>query len=354
MSYIPLSQRKKTNKINTSATMIGIGCLIVAYMLYSSIQYHHAIKNGYDPSKDKKVSFIIHKGDSAKDVGKILEQKGLIKNSSYFTKYIESQNLDGKIIAGEFESSPSMSIETIATAITSSKGLKNTITIPEGFSVKQIDDRLADRQLIKPGEFMNTVKKFDHYSAYPFLPKQQMSATNIPLEGFLFPDTYSIDSGNFSSTDLIDLMLKNFQKKLPTNTTQLLAEKNISLYEAITVASMLEKEARHDDDFPIVAGIIWKRVNSGWFLNIDATILYELNKKTLTKDDLKQDSAYNTYTRKSLPPGPISNPGTKAISAALNPQKTSHWFYITDPKDGKAVYADSNEGQNRNRNIYLR
>lgn len=315
-------------------------------MLYSSIQYNHAVKNGYDPSKNKKVSFVIHKGDSAKDVGKTLEAKGLIENSSYFTKYIESENLDGKIIAGEFESSPSMSIKTIATTITSSKGLKNTIAIPEGFSVKQIDERLADRQLIEPGEFIDTVKKFDHYNAYPLLQKQQMSATNIPLEGFLFPDTYSIDTGNFSSSDLIDQMLKNFEKKLPANTAQ--------LFEIITVASMLEKEARHDDDFPIVAGIIWKRMNSGWFLNIDATILYELNKKTLTKDDLKQDSAYNTYTRKGLPPGPISNPGIKAILAALNPKKTSHWFYITNPKDGKAIYADSNDGQNRNRGIYLK
>ena len=323
-------------------------------MLYSSIGYKHAVKNGYDSGNEKKISFIVKKGDSAKDVGKILEQKGLIENSSYFTKYIESQNLDGKIVAGEFDASPSYSLETIASMLADGKGIKNTITIPEGLSIKQIDERLADRQLIKSGDFIDIAKKFDNYSAYPFLPREQMSGADMPLEGFLFPDTYGIDSGSFSSATLIDLMLKNFQRKLPINVTQLLAEKNISLFEVITVASMLEKEARHEGDFPIIAGIIWKRANSGWFLNIDATILYNLNKKTLTKDDLKQDSAYNTYTRKGLPPGPISNPGTKAIFAALNPQKTSHWFYITDPKDGKAVYADSNAGQNRNRAIYLR
>ena len=165
--------------------------------------------------------------------------------------------------------------------------------------------------------------------------------------------TYRIDSGNFSSENLIDQMLKNFQKRLPSNTTQLLSEKNITLFEAITVASMLEKEVRHPSDLEIVSGIIWKRMNKGWFLNIDATLLYELNKKSLTRDDLKQDSAYNTYTRKGLSPGPISNPGLATILAALNPKKTNYWFYLTDPKDGKAVYATTNEGHNRNRAIYL-
>ncbi|MCX6733334.1 MAG: endolytic transglycosylase MltG [Candidatus Peregrinibacteria bacterium] len=354
MAYTPLYQRKKSVKIQIPTILMGIGGLIVLYMFYSYLGYNHAIKNGYDPSIEKKISFIVHKGDSAKDVGNTLEDKGIIGNGSYFSKYIASQDLDSKIVPGEFDASPSYSIETIAAMLTDGKGIKNTITIPEGLSISQIDDRLAERQLIKPGEFIDTAKKFDNYSAYPFLPREQMSGTDMPLEGFLFPDTYGIDSGSFSSVNLIDLMLKNFQKKLPTNVTQLLAEKNISLFEAVTVASMLEKEARHEGDFPIIAGIMWKRANSGWFLNIDATLLYELHKKTLTRDDLKQDSAYNTYTRKGLPPGPISNPGAKAILAALNPQKTSHWFYITDPKDGKAVYADSNEGQNRNRAIYLK
>ena len=354
MAFTPLSQRRKSGKIHTSTLLIAVGVLIAAYMLYSYIGYNHAIKNGYEPGNERKISFIVKKGDSAKDVGKTLERKGVIGNSSYFTKYIESQDMDGNIIAGEFDASPSMSIETIASILADGKGIKNTITIPEGLSIKQIDDRLAERQLIQPGEFVDTVKKFNTYALYPFLPQQQMSGTNIPLEGFLFPDTYGIDSGSFSSATLIDLMLKNFQKKLPSNVTQLLAEKNISLFEMVTVASMLEKEVRYAEDLPIVSGIIWKRANSGWFLNIDATILYELGKKTLTKDDLRQDSAYNTYTRKGLPPGPISNPGIKTILAALNPQKTSHWFYITDPKDGKAVYADTNAGQNKNRAMYLR
>lgn len=353
MSYTSLSQRKK-GKLSGKAMAMVMGGLIVLWLFASSLGYDNAVKNGYEPKNDKKISLIVRRGDSAKVVGAALEDKKIIKNSNHFTKYIKSKDLDGKIVAGEFNLSPSLSIETIATMLTSGKGLKNTITIPEGLSVRQIDERLADRQLIAPGEFIDTVKKYKNFSKHPILPREQMEGTNIPIEGFLFPDTYTINSGNFSSQDLIELMLKNFEKKLPANIEQLLNEKKITLFEAITVASMLEKEVRHEEDLPIVSGIIWKRIQSGWFLNIDATLLYELKKKTLTRDDLKQDGAYNTYMRKGLPPGPIGNPGLKTILAALTPKKTGYWFYITNPKDGKAVYSTTNEGQNRNRAIYLR
>lgn len=355
MSFTPLAHRKKLGQpTSRRKILIIIGCLLVGFLVFRHVKYTQAVNNGLNPSDTKIRILLIQKGDSAKTVGKTLESKEIIKNGSYFSDYLSSQNLEDKILAGRFEVSPSMPIKQLAEIVTDSKQAKNYLTVPEGYTIKQIDKKLTELEVIKAGVFVDATKKFSSWSQYPFLPKQDMIGSALPLEGFLFPDTYKIDAGNFSSDDLIDKMLTNFQKKLPSDITAQLSTKNISLYELITAASMLEKEVRHAEDLPIVAGIIWKRATSGWFLNIDATLLYDLNRQNLTKADLQQDSAYNTYTRKGLPPGPIGNPGIKTIMASLNPQKTSHWFYITDPKTGKAIFADTNDQQNRNRAIYLK
>ncbi len=352
MSYTPLTKRRKP--ANSRILWIALASIVVIFFITSQLNYRHAVANGLDPKNIKTQLLLIKQGDTGKDVAEILVEKNIIAKEWYLKKYLEDNNLEGKILAGRFELSPSFSIQVIAETITDSKKAKNYVTIPEGYSIRQIDNRLSEMQLSKKGDFIQTVKKFSRWSEYPFLPKQEIQGNLLPLEGFLFPDTYKVDPGNFSADNLIDLMLKNFQKKLPQDTATLLTQKNISLLDLITVASMLEKEVKHPEDLPIVAGIIWKRANSGWFLNIDATLLYDLNRQELTKADLEQDSPYNTYTRKGLTPGPIGNPGLKTIQAALNPEKTRHWFYLTDPKNGKAIYAETNNQQNRNRGMYLK
>ena len=338
----------------TNGRILAILSLVIVYLVSNQIRYSRAVENGLKPSETKKQIVVIQKGQTAKDVGKMLEEKDIIKNGNHLRKFLKKQDLSEKILAGRFELAPSMPIRQIASIITDPSQAKNSITIPEGFSIRQIDERLAELEIAKQGEFIDAVKKFSNASRYPWLPKREIMATPLPLEGFLFPDTYNIDPSHFSAKNLIALMLENFKRHLPENIETLLHEKNITLFELITVASMLEKEVRHEDDLKIVSGIIWKRVRSGWFLNIDASVLYGLDKKTVTGDDLKRDTPYNTYTRKNLPLGPIGNPGQKTIEAALSPQKSPYWFYLTNPKNGKAVYAVTNDGQNRNRGIYLR
>lgn len=357
MSHSSLHQRRNPGNSGPNSRhrliwIVAIIAILVIFFIRHS-NYTTAVHNGFNPQDTKKQIILVKGGDSAKSVANTLEEKGIIGNARHLRSYLDDQDLETKILAGRFELSPSMPIKQIAEIITDAKQAKNFVTIPEGYSIKQIDTRLAEMQLAQPGDFIDATKKFDNWSSYPFLPKSNMQPNLLPLEGFLFPDTYKIDPGNFSPNHLISLMLNNFKKKLPTDIDAQLAQKNISLFELITTASMLEKEVRHETDMPIVAGIIWKRSNEGWFLNIDATLLYDLNRQNLTKKDLEQDSPYNTYTRKGMPPGPIGNPGIKTIMASLNPVKTSHWFYITDPKNGKAIFADTNDQQNRNRAKYL-
>lgn len=340
---------KKTQKRLIFAIIIGI---LVLWGI-DKAQYNNALKNGDDPANKQIQSVLIQKGASAKTVAQDLEEKHLIAHARFFTRYVSENNLEQGLIAGRFEISPSMTISEIAAIVTDGKKAKNTITIPEGFSIKQIDARIVQQSLAPAGTFMNAVKNFHGAEKYPWLKQNVNAGVPFSLEGFLFPDTYTIDPTNFSAEELIDVMLKNFEKKLPKDLDAQLAKKNITLLELVTVASMLEKEGKSLGDLPIIAGIIWKRANQGWFLNIDATLLYEKNGRDITKEDLQKDSPYNTYTHKGLTPGPIGNPGLRAISSALNPEKTPYFFYLTDPKTGKAVFATTNEQQNINRAKYL-
>lgn len=205
------------------------------------------------------------------------------------------------------------------------------ITIPEGFGVKDIDRRLTEMGLIMPNEF--TVKA-------------------LTDEGFLFPDTYNVYITNFNPEDLIKKMKDNFIQKL---TPELLAEikkQKRDLKEIIAMASILEKEVKTKEDLPIVAGILWKRIDDSWPLQADATLIYGKETTSITAKELTDDNPYNTYKYRGLPPTPIGNPGIATIRAAIFPQKSKYWFYLTD-SEGQVHYAVSNEEQNENRRKFL-
>lgn len=321
-------------------------------LVYDRISYSRAVTHGYQPDNQAAQTIIIKRGDTAQRIANELADRDIIKHARFLTRYLDQHNLENKIMSGRFRLNPSLSLEQITTIITDAARSNNAITIPEGYTVKQIDGLLDEQGIAASGIFSNAVQRFNRFADFPWLPRSEMQTTNMPLEGFLFPDTYAIDAGNFNPDDLINLMLKTFEKKALSVIHD--AQKTNDLFDTITIASMLEKEVRHENDAPIVAGIIGKRMAHRWFLNIDAALLYEKSTRTLTKDDLKNDSPYNTYTRKGLPLGPIGNPGLAMIRAALHPTDSKYWFYLTDPKTGNAVFAVNNGQQNMNRVKYLR
>lgn len=199
------------------------------------------------------------------------------------------------------------------------------VTIPEGFGVREIDERLTDMGLITAGKFTTAALQY---------------------EGFLFPDTYNVYNSNFKPEDLIKKMQDNFVKKITPEFLAEIKKQKRELKEIITMASILEKEVKTEADMPIVAGILWKRLNKNWPLQADATLIYGGSK------ELKEDNPYNTYKYKGLPPTPIGNPGIATIRAAIFPQESKYWFYLTD-REGQVHYAVSNEEQNKNRRKFL-
>ncbi|MBU6430751.1 MAG: endolytic transglycosylase MltG [Patescibacteria group bacterium] len=209
------------------------------------------------------------------------------------------------------------------------------VTIPEGFNIYEIAELLSEK---------DELRNFN---------QQEFIRLAENKEGYLYPDTYYF-LPNVKAKQIIDTMEKNFTKKIAP------IQKDINKFgrpfkEILTMASILEKEVRTDDDRRIVAGIFWKRIKMRMPLQVDAVFRYINPRKegVINRDDLKIDSPYNTYLNKGLPPGPISNPSLDAIIAAINPKETKYLYYLSDKK-GVTHFAGTLEEHNNNVNRYLR
>jgi UPF0755 protein len=291
-------------------------------------------KNGTLPVDSKDTSqkiFVVKKGDGVREIAYDLKHQGLIKDPIVFFILTKRMGYDKKIEAGDFRLSPSMSAYDIAGSLTHGT-LDIWVTIPEGKRTEEIAEILKE-----------TIPTFEESWT-------QALATD---EGYLFPDTYLIPKD--ATIDLISQMMKNnFEQKFSsvknTKTT------NLTDQDTIILASLVEREARADIDRPLVASVIYNRINIGMKLDIDATLQYALGyqvdekrwwKKELTNLDKTINSPYNTYANPGLPPGPISNPGLASIKAALNPAKTDYLYYISDP-NGVNHYAKTLAEHNAN------
>lgn len=238
-----------------------------------------------------------------------------------------------------------------------------TFTIIEGWAIKDIDASLAKRRLLKTGDFIALTKSFNAEKYGNFLPKNN-------LEGFLFPDTYRIfypKTGTNPANELIKKSLENFFKKITPQMQTRAAELKISLYEAVILASIIEKEAGKNalspeekiklgEEKKIISGIFHNRLKAKLPLESDATINYITGKNDPAPKaaDLKTASQYNTYINRGLPPGPICNPGLDSILAALYPAQTDFLFFLHKQPSGEPVFSKTFDEHIANKFKYLR
>ena len=282
-------------------------------------------------SSDKHTEmFVVGKGQGVKAIAKNLEEQKLIKNQLAFYLLVKQLGIEEKIQAGSFRLSPSLSAEQIAQNLTKGS-LDVWVTIPEGKRADEIADILKQS-----------------LPSYKEDWRQKLQAQ----EGYLFPDTYlfPLDS---SIDSIIAIMKTTFDQKYKTVVNK---KPTMTQHEIVTIASLIEREGKHDEDRPLIASVIYNRLEIGMPVQIDATIQYVLGyqaseqswwKRHLSLDDLKVQSAYNTYKNTGLPPTPIASPGIKALEAALNPAQTDYLFYITD-KNGINRYAKTNAEHEKN------
>lgn len=316
--------------------------------------YNHTIHTPINESDSEIISFRIENGQSPKQVARDLEENGLIRSSTTFYYYLKSNDLGSEILAGRFLLSKNMDVPEIVETISTLSSSETVITIQEGLTVEQIDNKLVELGLIQKGEFIAAVNQFDDWEYYGILNRDQKQGLSVTLEGYIYPDTYFLDPVDFAPEDLIYRSLNNFNAKLDTlNLESSEIYQKYSFHEILTMASIIEREVFGLEDKKLVSGLLWKRLENGWTIGADATLLYITEDNVITSSELQIDSPYNTRKNLGLPPGPIANPSIESLEAALFPTDSEYWFYLTTLDTGEVIYSRTNEEHNQNRAIHL-
>lgn len=289
----------------------------------------------------------VPQGSSAAAVAGRLKEKGIIRSSRAF---LLAANLSGKsssLRPGAYRLNRQMGLTEIIDKIEQGDIAAVWVTIPEGFTLRQIAARLAEKELVTEEPFLRAATDGGKY------PEIQVGSDGS-LEGFLFPDTYLIPLQTDAEL-VIREMLRTFRQKISTpyareiETCELsrLVPEMSKLRSVVIVASLIEREAKVPEDRAMISGVIHNRLRIGMRLEIDATVQYARgeHKSRLLYSDLKMNSPYNTYLHAGLPPGPIGNPGKAAIEAALRPAKTDALYYVAR-EDGTHVFSGSLEEHN--------
>lgn len=309
-------------KMKVKIVLLGIIFLVLLLLggQFISRQQYQPV----DANDKTTIEISIPEGSSAGQVAGLLKAKDLIRSEKAFLKYCHREKLDVKLKAGSFSLSRSMSVKEISSELVGGQNLKNSITIPEGYTVKEIGQLLQEKRNISPEDWQKALQ--DDYD-YTFLPPKD--STNR-LEGYLYPDTY-VFAQQADAHVIIAQMLDNFESHWNKEFAQLIKGRDLDQHDVVIIASLIEREAQRADERERIAGVIYNRLAINMPLQIDATVLYSLgtHKNKVDYADLKVNSPYNTYLYPGLPAGPISCPGSASIAAALQPEKNDYYYYVS-------------------------
>lgn len=309
--------------------------------------------------------FVIAKGEKVSEISQRLKEQNFIKNKFVFEVYIWLNNLQSKFQPGEHKLRQNMNFWEIARVLTKASGPEERdIKIIEGWDNREIAEYLEKEGIVEKDVFLETIKNQEPVGNYGFLEDRPEGAT---LEGYLFPDTYRIykeipkellgdrDREAALAEHIIGKMLDNFDKKLTAGLREEIVRQKKTIFEIVTMASILEKEVKSDEDRAMVADIFWRRLKAGMPLQADSTVNYATGKSAAraSLNDIGIDSLYNTYKYKGLPKGPIGNPGLGAIKAAIYPKSNNFWYFLTTD-DGKVIYSRNFEEHKTNKAKYLK
>jgi len=312
--------------------------------------------------------FLIEKGKGIKEIAHSLKEEKLIKSKIAFLIYGVLSGKHKKLQAGYYLLSSSMNIPQITEKFVLGDVKKERITIIEGWNLKDIGFYFEDQGIGRKKELWESFIGYplvDYFKTKEILPPKDFSQDfsflrdkpkNSSLEGYLFPDTYEIyREGRNDLEKIIRKILKNFDQKLNSQLREKIKKQNKTIFEIITMASLIEKEVRTFEDKKLVSGILWKRLKNNIPLQVDATITYITGKRTtkISIEETKIDSPYNTYRYLGLPLGPICNPGLESILAAIYPQESSYWYYLSTP-EGETIFNETLEGHNLAKEKYLK
>jgi len=279
-----------------------------------------------------KQSVIIGKEASLRFVAHSLKQRGLIRSERAF--WLAARRRWRQVRQGEYLFTPSMSTLQIIEALAEGRVEAYWVTVPEGFTIAQIADILSERGIAPRDDFVTAATAGLMLDADFPLPSGS-------LEGYLFPDTYRLLPEPRVASSLVRRMVQRFDELVWRGLLhEKLPQGGLTLNEIVTLASLVEGEAKRDGERRLIAGVLMNRLKRKMKLECDATVQYALgaHKARLLHADLQVVSPYNTYLHEGLPPGPINNPGLASMRAALSPEKTEFLYYVAKP-DGSHVFS---------------
>lgn len=272
-------------------------------------------------------------GASSRHAGRILARRGAIHSAVAFVLLARFLGASGSLRGGRYEFASTLGLLGVMDKILRGDVSAVWVTIPEGFTGRQIARALAEKKLAD----------YDTLSRAIYARPEGLDlAVRVPgksLEGYLFPDTYLVPLHEDPKA-LLQLMTENFQRRVEKGLRDEIVASPLSLHEILTIAAMIEREAKAPEDRPLISSVIYNRLKQNMPLQIDATVEYALggHHARIFYRDLRVDSPYNTYRHRGLPPGPIANPGIPSIRAALQPAQTDYLYYVAGP-DGKHIFS---------------
>lgn len=282
---------------------------------------------------------IIEQGVTTSQIAFLLEEEHIIHSAFFFNLVVRLTGQDPHLQAGTYLLGSDMPLMEIIQVLSTGKVVTDTITIPEGYTLSEMGLLLEERLQLNAQDYKGVLDEI--LASYPEIKEQYQSPPHFHyLEGYLFPDTYNFGRG-LSPQSLISSMVDRFFSQAHRYTMEKRAEElGFTLHEIVTIASMIEKEARWEEERPLISGVIHNRLQKDMPLQVDATILYVLPewKDVVLYRDLEVVSQYNSYRVKGLPPGPISNPGLPSLQAALYPRSTDYYFYVAR-RDGRHIFS---------------
>lgn len=306
------------------------------------------------------------KGEGSKEISAKMEKEGIIWWGPAFRAYVQLKGIAGSLKAGEYEIQPSMNIPQIADKFSRGDVIKKEIKIIEGWNLRDIGFYLENKGMFQAEEFWEKAgfpavdyrkasdlpAPDDFSETYDFL---KIKPDYVGLEGYIFPDTYEVGREE-EAEDIIIKALDNFENKIGEDIKKEIKSRGKSVFEIMTMASLLEKEVRGQKDKRIVSGILWKRFEEGMPLQSCASISYITGKSeaAASAEDKKIDSPFNTYKYAGLPLGPICNPGLESIEAAVYPEKSSYWYFLNRQDTGETIFSETLEEHNAAKAKYLK
>ncbi len=337
---------------------------------YFGYQYVQSSLQPVDADSKQYVTVQIPEGANVQEIGKTLEDAGLIKHGLVFSLYAKYKNY-ADLKSGYYNLQRSMSTEDIIHELQkggtaeAQEPVLATLTIPEGYTIDQIAQAVGQlqgdfKEPLTADAFLAKVQDENFISQevakYPSLLESlptKESGARYRLEGFLFPATYSIKEST-TVESLIDEMLAAMNKTLAPHYSTI-KSKNLTVNELLTIASLVEKEGAKTDDRKLIAGVFYNRLNLGMPLQSNIAILYaegKLGQKISLADDTEIDttinSPYNVYTNQDLMPGPVDSPSADAIESSINQTKSDNLFFVADVTDGKVYFATNKAEHDQN------